>query len=153
MKRYRINQIEFPDWKIKYDEKRMGWYNINGVRTTGNIIGIDGTSYDDGIKRISTDIVNFELAQSRTISYWNKVFLNLLELNKIPFSCNKTSENYEKEVFSWSIEILECIYLNFDSNDSEIQLMQNSELLFSKKWNEFVGNDFYDLIMKINFRF
>ncbi|MGJ8594233.1 MAG: hypothetical protein ACSHXF_16910 [Aquaticitalea sp.] len=153
MKRYSIDQIEILDWNIVWNEVRMLCYNINATRISGHEIGMEWVFETDGEKRITTDIANFELNQNRASSYWNKVFVNLLKLNKIPFYNNINRDKIENDNFSWEIEILEFIYLTFDLNNSEILLKQNSELLFFKKWQEFDGNDFYELIKKINFRF
>mgnify|MGYP003642102011 FL=1 len=131
----------------------MLYYNINAKRISGHEIGMEWVFETDGEKRITTDIVNFELNRNRASSYWNKVFINLLELNKIPFNNSINIDKIENDNFSWEIEILEFIYLTFDLNNSVILLKQNSELLFLKKWQEFDGNDFYELIKKINFRF
>ena len=72
----------FPDWTFEYDETRMGWYNINATRITGNSIGIDGTDEYSGLERIISDIVDFELTQNRTYSYWNNVFSEIFKSNR-----------------------------------------------------------------------
>ncbi|GGK35829.1 hypothetical protein GCM10007962_32720 [Yeosuana aromativorans] len=154
MKRYSIEKIEFPNWEITWNEIRMGHYNINAVRNTGNQIGFYEWGDDDSRQRLVTDIVNLELSLRRknTYPYWNSVFTTLLKTNKIPFY-NKFETNEFNDSFSWEIEILENIFLSYNSENDEIILNQNSELLFIKKWKDLNGNDFNNLVKKINFRF
>lgn len=153
MKRYCIRKIEILDWKINWLETRMGWYNINAERVSGNKIGIDGVTYDEGTERIVSDVINFELSLNRTNSYWNNVFQKLLEVNKIPFENDLIFDNPNKHFSSWSIEILEDIYLSFSSDENVVQLTKNKDLIASINWNDFNGTKFYKLIQSINFRF
>jgi hypothetical protein len=154
LKRYSIEKIEFPNWEITWNEIRMGYYNINAVRNTGNQIGFYEWGDEDSKQRLVTDIINLELSLRRknTYPYWNNVFTTLLKTNKIPFY-NKFKTNESNDSFSWEIEILENIFLSYNSENDEIILNQNSELLFIKKWKELNGNDFSNLVRKINFRF
>ena len=153
MKRYCIERIEILDWKINWCETRMGWYNIKAERVSGNKIEIDGVTYTEGTERVITDIINFELSLNKANSYWNNLFQNLLKINKIPFSNDLIIDNPNKHFSSWSIEILEDIYLSLNTEKLLIQLIRSKDLLFSIDWNDFNGTEFYKLIQKLNFRF
>lgn len=138
----------FPDWSFDFDETRMGWYNINAIRNTGNTIGIDGADEDTGLKRIVSDIINFELTQNRTYSYWNKVFAEIFKSNGIIFHNNLTLENPDDHFKSWVIKVYD-IELYFKSSDPEIRLIKNERRLYSKKWSEFNGIEFHKLLNEI----
>lgn len=153
MRRYCIERIEILDWKINWSETRIGWYNIKAERVSGNKIEIDGATYKEGTERVIIDIINLELSLNRSNSYWNDLFQNLLRINRIPFSNHMIVDNSNKHFFSWSIEILEDIYLALNSEKLLFQLIQNKDLLFYINWNDFNGTEFYKLIQKINFRF
>ena len=138
----------FPDWTFDFDETRMGWYNINATRVTGNLIGIDGTDEYTGLERIISDIVDFEITQNRTYSYWNSVFAEIFKSNGIIFNNNLNLENPNDHFKSWVIKLYD-VELYFKSSEPEIRLTRNEKLLYSKKWTEFNGTEFYKLIREI----
>lgn len=138
----------FPDWTFEYEETRMGWYNINATRITGNSIGIDGTDEYSGLERIISDIVNFELTQNRTYSYWNNVFSEIFKSNRIIFHNNLILENQNDHFKSWVIKLYD-VELYFKSSEPEIRLIRNEKRLYSKKWTEFNGTEFYKLLNEI----
>jgi len=138
----------FPDWTFDYEETRMGWYNINATRITGNQIGIDGTDEYSGLERIISDIVDFELTQNRTHSYWNNVFVEIFKSNRIIFYNNLDLEKPNDHFKSWVIKLYD-VELYFKSSEPEIRLIRNEKRLYSKKWTEFSGTEFYKLINEI----
>ncbi len=138
----------FPDWTFDFKETRMGWYNINATRNTGNLIGIDGTDEDSGLERIISDIVDFELTQNRTYLYWNNVFSEIFESNGIKFHNNLKLEKPNDHFKSWVIKLYN-LELYFKSSEPEIRLIKNEKQLYSKKWSEFSGTEFYKLINEI----
>ena len=140
--------LTFPDWTFDFNETRMGWYNINAIRNTGNLIGIDGTDEDSGLERIISDIVDFELTQNRTYLYWNNVFSEIFESNGIIFNNNLKLEKPNDHFKSWVIKLYN-LELYFKSSEPEIRLIKNDKQLYSKKWYEFNGTEFYKLINKI----
>ncbi|WP_412560360.1 hypothetical protein [Winogradskyella sp. MIT101101] len=138
----------FPDWTFDYEETRMGWYNLNATRTTGNLIGINGTDEYSGLERIISDIVDFELTQNRTYSYWNKVFAEIFKSNGLIFNNNLKLEQPDDHFKSWVIKLYD-IALYFKSSEPEIRLIRNEKRLYSKKWTEFSGTEFYKLMNEI----
>ena len=138
----------FPDWSFDFDETRMGWYNINASRVTGNTIGIDGTDEYSGLERIVCDIINFELTQNRTFSYWNSVFAETFKSNGIIFQNNLELKNPNDHFKSWVIKLYN-VELYFKSSEPEIRLIKNEKILYSKKWSEFNGIEFHKLLNEI----
>jgi len=139
---------KFPDWTFDFDETRMGWYNINATRTTGNLIGIDGTDEYGGLERIISDIVDFELTQNRTYSYWNNVFVEIFKSNGIIFHNDLELETPNDHFKSWVIKLY-SFELYFKSSEPEIRLIRNEKRLYSKKWTEFNGTEFFKLLNEI----
>jgi hypothetical protein len=138
----------FQDWTFDFDETRMGWYNINATRITGNLIGIDGTDEYSGLERIISDIVDFELTQNRTYSYWNNVFAEIFKSNGIIFHNNLELENPNAHFKSWVIKLYN-VELYFKSPEPEIRLIKDEKRLYSKKWSKFSGTEFYKLLNEI----
>ncbi|REE07623.1 hypothetical protein DFQ09_1173 [Winogradskyella pacifica] len=126
----------------------MGWYNINATRITGNLIGIDGTDEYSGLEKIISDIVDFELTQNRTYSYWNNVFAKIFKSNGIVFHNNLELKNPNDHFKSWVIKLYN-VELYFKSSEPEIRLIKNEKRLYSKKWSEFSGTEFYKLMNEI----
>lgn len=135
----------FPDWTFDFYETQRYWYNINAFRSTGNVIGIDGTYEDSGLKKIVSDIVDFELEQNRTSSYWNSVFEEVFKSNRITFHNDLELLVPNDHFKSWSIK-LDNVELHFQSSQPEISLIKNEETLYAKKWNEFNGAEFFKLL-------
>jgi len=138
----------FPEWTFDYEETQMGWYNLNAIRNTGNLIGINGTDEYSGLERIVSDIVDFELTQNRSYSYWNNVFAEIFKSNGIIFNNNLKPENPNDHFKSWVIKLYD-VELYFKSSEPEIRLIRNEKRLYSKKWTEFSGTEFYKLISQI----
>ena len=138
----------FPDWTFDFNETQMGWYNINAIRVTGNIIGINGTDEYTGIERIVSDIVDFELAQNRTGSYWNSVFADIFKSNGITILNSLEFENPDDHFKSWVIKLYD-VQLYYKSSKPEIILKKNKRRLYSKKWSEFNGAEFFKLLDEI----
>ncbi|PSG91645.1 hypothetical protein [Aurantibacter aestuarii] len=138
----------FPDWTFDFDGTRMGWYNINATRITGNLIGIDGTDEYIGLEKIISDIVDFELIQNRTYSYWNKVFAEIFKSNGLIFHNNLELETPNDHFKSWVIKLYN-VELYFKCSEPEIRLIQNEKRLYSKKWTEFNGTEFFKLLNQI----
>ena len=144
-----MNVTTFPDWFFDFDETRMGWYNINATRVTGNSIGIAGTDEYEGLRRIVTDIVNFELTQNRTYSYWNEVFIESLASKNIPVQNDLEIKDPNDHFKSWEIKVADML-LSFNSSEPQITLYENEKIVYSKKWSEFNGDEFFKLLDQIS---
>ena len=138
----------FPDWTFDLEETRFGTYNITATRITGNKIRIDGTDEYRGLERIVSDIVDFELTQNRTYAYWNNVFTKIFKSIGIKFHNNLELENPNDHFKSWVIKLYNA-KLYFKSSKPEIRLIKNEKRLYSKKWVEFSGTEFYKLMNEI----
>lgn len=139
----------FPDWSFDFEETRMGWYNINASRVTGSLIGIDGTDEYTGTKRIASKIVDFELAENRTHSYWNEVFAEIFKSNGIIIQNNLELNNPDDHFKSWVIKLYN-LTLYFKGSLPEIRLIRKDKRIYSKKWADFNGEEFLKLLDEIS---